>query len=150
MTLCLSAAWALDTIELAVDEPRAFGYTVGDVVSRGITVRVPKSGCALDEASLPRPARRGTALELRRVALASGCRTGADRYELRLDYQVFLAPREVRTLEMPPLDAALRGPAARAGGCASKPGRWRSRRSAPSSLAAATAWANCGPTARRR
>ena len=31
--LCLSAtALAIDTIELAVDEPRAVGHTVGDVV----------------------------------------------------------------------------------------------------------------------
>jgi mxaA protein len=103
MYLLLSAAaWALDTIELAVDEPRAFGHSVGDVVSRGITLRVPKS-LRLDEASLPSIGRRGTALELRRVQWQRHGESDADRYELRLDYQLFLAPREVRTLEMPPL-----------------------------------------------
>ena len=102
MYLLLSAAWALDTIELAVDEPRAFGHSVGDVLSRGITIRVPKS-LRLDEASLPSIGRRGTALELRHVHWERHAESGADRYELRLDYQLFLAPREVRTLEMPPL-----------------------------------------------
>ena len=72
------------------------------MVSRGITIRVPKS-LRLDEASLPSIGRRGTALELRRVGWERHAESGADRYELRLDYQLFLAPREVRTLEMPPL-----------------------------------------------
>ena len=104
VTLCLfaSSARALDTIELAVVEPRAFGHSVGDVLSRVITLRVPKS-LRLDEASLPSIGRRGTALELRRVHWERHRESDADRYELRLDYQLFLAPREVRMLEMPPL-----------------------------------------------
>jgi len=108
---CLSsgAAWALDTIELAVNEPRAFGYSVGDVLSRSVTIRVPKA-LRLDEASLPSIGRRGTALELRRVQWQRHGESGADRYELRLDYQLFLAPREVRMLEMPPLMLRFEGP----------------------------------------
>jgi mxaA protein len=94
-------AWALDAPELSVDEPRAFGHSVGDVVKRRITIRVPKS-LHLDEASLPQT-RRGTALELRRVRWERHAERGAERYELRLDYQIFLAPRDVRLLEMPPL-----------------------------------------------
>ena len=101
--LCLSAAaFAIETIELAVDEPRAFGHSVGDVVSRDITIRVPKA-LRLDEASLPSIGRRGTALELRQVRWERDAEADADRYRLRLEYQLFLAPREVRTLEMPPL-----------------------------------------------
>ena len=108
---CLSsgAARALDTIELAVDEPRAFGHSVGDVLSRSVTIRVPKA-LRLDEASLPSIGRRGTALELRRVQWQRHGESGADRYELRLDYQLFLAPREVRMLEMPPLMLRFEGP----------------------------------------
>ena len=85
-------------------EPRAFGYQVGDVLQRRIVVQVPE-GLALDEASLPRPGARGHALEL----LALHRQSQAGREELQLDYQVFLAPPSVRTLEMPPLGLRFEG-----------------------------------------
>jgi mxaA protein len=84
------------TLQATTEEPRAFGYQVGDVVQRRITVEVPE-GMVLDENSLPRPGARGTALELRALrqkAVAKG-------KQIELDYQVFLSPAEARTLEMP-------------------------------------------------
>ena len=101
-TLALAAAIggpavAQDEPPLAIDEPRAFGHSVGDVVTRRITLRMPAS-LRLDESTLPQPGRRGSALELRAVRWS---RAG-ERIEIGLDYQVFLAPREVRMLEMPP------------------------------------------------
>lgn len=81
-------------------EPRAFGYQVGDVLSRGVTLQVP-DGLVLDESSLPLPGARGKALELRGVARHSQGEPGGRRIELALDYQVFLSPPEVRTLELP-------------------------------------------------
>jgi mxaA protein len=84
------------TLQATTEEPRAFGYQVGDVVQRRITVEVPE-GLVLDENSLPRPGARGTALELRALrqkAVAKG-------KQIELDYQVFLSPAEARTLEMP-------------------------------------------------
>jgi mxaA protein len=91
-----SASFAADLPGARVVEPRAFGYAVGDVVSRRIALAVPP-GFVFDDRSLPRPGGRGQALELRKVELD---RRGGEP-ELRLEYQVFLAPREVRTLEMP-------------------------------------------------
>jgi len=91
-------------LEAFTIEPRAFGYQVGDVLQRRIVVQVP-AGLALDEASLPRPGTRGLALELRALQR----RSAAGREELRLDYQVFLAPTTVRTLEMPPLSLRFDG-----------------------------------------
>jgi len=85
-----------------VIEPRAFGYSVGDVVQRRVLLQWPE-GLAPDLSSLPQTRRPGQALELRAVRL--------DGHELRLDYQVFLAPMEVRTLEMPPLQLRFAGPA---------------------------------------
>jgi mxaA protein len=90
---CVGAAHAA-TLQATTDEPRAFGYQVGDVVQRRITVEVP-DGLVLDENSLPRPGARGTALELRALR-----RSGT---QIELDYQVFLSPTEARTLEMPAL-----------------------------------------------
>lgn len=81
------------------DEPRAYGYQVGDVMTRRIAVQVP-AGLRLDESSLPPVGRLGHAFELRRVdwqALRGG------RHQLLLEYQVFLAPVAVRTLELPPV-----------------------------------------------
>ncbi len=95
--LWLGAAHAA-TLQAATDEPRAFGYQVGDVVQRRITVEVP-DGLVLDENSLPRPGARGTALELRALRKTAG----AQRLQIELDYQVFLSPAAVRTLELPSL-----------------------------------------------
>lgn len=83
-------------------EPRAFGYSVGDVVQRKVRLQLPK-GMSLDMSSLPQTRRPGQALELRQA------RWSAADGELLLEYQVFLAPREVRTLEMPPLALRLQG-----------------------------------------
>lgn len=86
------------TLQATTDEPRAFGYQVGDVVQRRITVEVP-DGLVLDENSLPRPGARGRALELRALRRT----TGVQRTQFEIDYQVFLSPADVRTLELPAL-----------------------------------------------
>jgi mxaA protein len=101
-----SAVSAPAVLSASSDEPRAFGYTVGDVVSRRITLQVP-AGLRLDEDSLPRAGARGRALELQRVVLHKSL--GGVPQALQLDYQVFLAPREVRVLEMPPIELRFAG-----------------------------------------
>ncbi len=87
-------------------DPRAFGYFVGDVLTRRIEVQVPVA-LQLDPESLPRAGRQGQALELRQVEWQRGGVWAAGQTTqtatLTLGYQVFLAPREVRTLEMPPV-----------------------------------------------
>jgi mxaA protein len=97
-----TAAAAQDMPSAEVRDPRAFGWHVGDVVQRRIALQVP-DGYALDMASLPQARRPGQALELRAARL-----TGS---ELVLDYQVFLSPPEVRTIEMPPLQLRFAGAA---------------------------------------
>lgn len=94
--------------EVAVQEPRAFGYAVGDVVSRVVTLQLP-AGQSLDPASLPADNRRGQAIELRQVAQRSLWQPGGQRVELRFDYQIFLSPPELRTLELPPIVLRLTG-----------------------------------------
>lgn len=94
-------ATEVEVLRAIADEPRAFGYSVGDVVTRHIALQVP-AGLALDRDSLPRAGARGRALELQRVVLHTTLGGVADG--LRLDYQVFGAPRQVRVLEMPPIE----------------------------------------------
>ena len=102
---CGAAAMQL---EATASEPRAFGYQVGDMVSRTVTVDEP-DGLALDEASVPRPGARGNALELRSVERHSSGQSGGRRLEFRLAYQVFLSPPEPRTLEMPGFTLRFKG-----------------------------------------
>ncbi len=89
-------------------EPRAFGYHVGDVVSRTVMIHAP-DGLVLDEASVPQPGARGKSLELRDVARRSDARSRGRSIELTLDYQVFLAPPHTRTLEMPSFTLRFQG-----------------------------------------
>jgi mxaA protein len=94
LSACTGLAAAQALPEAVPDLPRAYGYSVGDVVQRRVQLQLP-SGWSLDLDALPRSRRPGQAIELRSARLEG------DR--LILDYQVFLAPTEVRTLEMPPL-----------------------------------------------
>ena len=94
--------------DVRTQDPRAFGWQLGDVVSRTVTVEVP-DGLALDDASVPQPGARGRALELRSVTRHDGAVPGGRRHELTLAYQVFLSPREPRTLEMPGFRLRLQG-----------------------------------------
>lgn len=106
--LACAAGAAVDHVSVDVTEPRAFGYSLGDVVSRRVLLTLPP-GLALDAASLPAAGQRGKALELRRADWQRVAQPGGQRYELTLDYQVFLSPREVRTLEMPPVKLRFEG-----------------------------------------
>jgi mxaA protein len=97
------ASAADDTVlRVEASEPRAYGYQVGDHVQRRVVVHVP-AGWILDEASLPKPGGRGTALELRSVQRRASAAGSGQRLELDLDYQVFLAPAAVRTVEIAPI-----------------------------------------------
>lgn len=106
MLIVTATAAAPESLSARADEPRAFGYTVGDTVSRRIALHVP-AGLTLDEASLPHAGTRGRALELQRVVLHKSFTGTPDA--LQLDYQIFLAPREVRVIEMPPIELRFDG-----------------------------------------
>lgn len=103
LTLAPGLAWAAAPaapLEATTSEPRAFGYQIGDLVSRSVSVHVP-DGLVLDEDSLPQPGARGKALELRSIARRSSAEAGGRRHELTLAYQVMLSPPQTRTLELP-------------------------------------------------
>jgi mxaA protein len=105
---CSGAAPAAGTLRANTVEPRAFGYHVGDLVERELIVHIPE-GFVLDEATLPRPGTRGKAIELQAVARRSTSEAGGTRLALQLRYQVFIAPTEVRTLEIAPFSLGFKG-----------------------------------------
>ena len=107
--LLLVCTWLLNSMAHAQaapvvhsEEPRAYGWQVGDVMTRRITVEAA-AAFRFDSNSLPRPGRQGAAFELRQVSWDSESAAGGQRHRLRLEYQVFLSPVAVRTLELPPL-----------------------------------------------
>ncbi|MFO1340973.1 MAG: hypothetical protein U1F53_22595, partial [Burkholderiaceae bacterium] len=108
--LGLAAAWPALAAELTVQEPRAFGYTVGDVVTRVVHLELP-AGQSLDAASLPQDQRRGQAVELRHVGRRDSWQANGRHVELSFEYQVLLSPPELRTLELPPIGLRVQGPA---------------------------------------
>jgi mxaA protein len=103
------AAAGQDVPRLHLSEPRAFGYQVGDRVARRISVDLP-AGWRVDTLSLPQPGARGQALELRRVDAGAASSGAGKRLEIELEYQVFLSPITVRTLEIPAFKLVLIGP----------------------------------------
>jgi mxaA protein len=89
-----------ETLRVEAGEPRAYGYRVGDVVQRHVTVHAP-DGWVLDTTSLPKAGARGQMIELKRLTAAVHGEGSGRRHELSLEYQIFLAPAAVRTLEIP-------------------------------------------------
>jgi mxaA protein len=102
MSASISALAAPGVPRVEASEPRAYGYSVGDAVQRQVGIHVPE-GWQFDDSSLPKSGARGGAIELRRVVARSAAESGGRRVDLTLDYQIFLAPTAVRTLEIPPL-----------------------------------------------
>lgn len=98
----LAAADAEDTepIVAQVNDPRAYGHRVGDVLTRTIVLDVP-GRLTLDEASIPTPGRIGHSFELRRVTQDWRPTLRGRRYTLGFDYQVFRAPNEPVVLDLP-------------------------------------------------
>ena len=102
------AAMLPGQVDATLSEPRAFGYQLGDMVSRTVTVDAA-DGLVLDESSVPQAGARGNALELRSVVRRSSGEPGGRRHELTLAYQVFLSPPQPRTLEMPGFTLRFKG-----------------------------------------
>ena len=86
-------------LSIAIEQPRAFGWHVGDTFERRIVIEVP-SGLALDEASLPQVGRPGGAAELRAIDRTRVAIAGGERLRLVLRYQLFVSPEAPRIVEL--------------------------------------------------
>ena len=96
------------SLRVGVEQPRAFGYQLGDVFERRVTLDVP-AGLTLDEASLPKVARPGGVAELRAIERSRERIDGGERLRLVLHYQLFVSPVQARTFELPGFRLRLRG-----------------------------------------
>jgi len=87
-------------IAASVQQPRAFGYVIGDRLEQRIALRAA-AGCTLDRKSLPRAGRTGLWLELAPPQLTSDRAGDVTSYGLTLDYQVINVPEQVQTIDLP-------------------------------------------------
>ncbi|RZT93814.1 hypothetical protein [Rivibacter subsaxonicus] len=104
------AALARAQPTLAVEDPRAFGWQIGDKLERRLVLLVPP-GYRLDLESLPTPA-QGSAIELRRVE-RDGAADDA-RQTLHLHYQVLRSAPQPALYELPAVRLRVLAPGAEA------------------------------------
>lgn len=83
-----------------VSEPRAFGYFIGDVLTRTVWISVD-SDARIDPATVPKPRALNYWLKLQSVSLEETQRGGKRQYKMLLRYQTFYAPLEPRKLQIP-------------------------------------------------
>jgi mxaA protein len=79
-----------------VQQPRPFGYVVGDVLTQRVLLRLEARG--FEPASLPGAARLGVWLERRAPRIEA---TADGRSWLAIDYQVINAPQALTTISLP-------------------------------------------------
>jgi len=102
-----SPVWARPA-SLAIKEPRAFGYFIGDTLTREIILNVGE-GQSLDPASVPLHGPVNYWLELSDVKLKTDDRSDGTTYHLTLTYQTFYAPLDPRRLVIPALTLKVKG-----------------------------------------
>lgn len=103
---CLAAAAELPSgvKAFSFDTPRAFGYVIGDLIHHEVRVET-EAGQGIDAASLPKEGWINRWLMLRRAEVH---REGK-RQTLKLEYQTFYAPLEVKNLTIPGFELQLAG-----------------------------------------
>ena len=85
---------------LDVKDPRQFGYWIGDVVTREVSVAMAPP-YTLERSSLPRVGRMDRWLWLREVSIESDSQGALNSYRLTFRYQVLNAPARLRRLFIP-------------------------------------------------
>lgn len=89
-------------VQIQVENPRPFGYVVGDLLQRRIRVEAAKPWTiALD--SLPKAGRIDQWLELRGAQMETRTDSQTTRYDVVVAYQLFNSPEEVKLLTLPRL-----------------------------------------------
>lgn len=87
-------------------EPRAFGYFLGDTLTRTAEIQAG-SDEVLAPASLPVPGALNHWLELRRIDTAEAPNAAGVLYTVTLEYQVFYAALDTRPLTIPAVQLVL-------------------------------------------
>ena len=101
LVLAMAAAGACTAATATVEQPRAFGHMIGDVLTQRVLLE--QAGRPVQPGALPSAARIDLWLERR----PSRIETDAERRRwLAIDYQVINAPRALTAISLPALDIA--------------------------------------------
>jgi mxaA protein len=87
-------------ISFQVQNPRPFGYVIGDEISQRIIVEV-RHGMDLQYSSLPSKGSVNRWLNLNKVKIKKSKGKDGQVYQIDMTYQLFYAPLEVKMLEIP-------------------------------------------------
>ena len=118
LALALAAAAAAPcvaseaSVTLRIEAPRAYGYTIGDLLTQRVMVEVP-ARYVLDQEALPKPRRLSAWVALRSLQVekvAAGALTG---YSLRADYQLLNSPAALKSAAVPGWQLGFNGPGMR-------------------------------------
>ncbi len=93
---------AAAAIDASVEQPRPFGYIVGDVLAQRVLLQV--GGRRVEPVSLPSPGRSSAWFTRRRVSIAPDSQ---GRRWLVITYQIVNAPRSVASVSLPAWELAL-------------------------------------------
>ncbi|HYA19041.1 MAG TPA: hypothetical protein VEG25_00105 [Burkholderiales bacterium] len=93
-------------LSFQVQDPRPFGYVIGDTIERTIELEALKP-FQLDTGKLPKTGRAGTWVALQTVKLATSSHLHSIRYRLALTYQLINSPEAVKHLTLPKVNLEL-------------------------------------------
>lgn len=99
---------AADAPAVTMNEPRAFGYFVGDLLHRTAEIAVAP-GEEFVAASLPQPGQLAYWLELSKVTPSQQTQGGQRHLTLTLEYQLFYVPIDTRKVKIPATNIELKG-----------------------------------------
>lgn len=110
VSLVLSASPAVAAIEAVhVDEPRNFGYFIGDTLERDVEV-ITSGRTELFAAGLPRPGPLTYWLDLTAISVSERDQDGRRIYDVKLQYQIFYSAIEATNVEIPALPLKFKNP----------------------------------------
>lgn len=87
---------AVAEFSVRTEDPRPFGYVIGDELSRRVEIDAP-SAYQLQSDSLPRPGRVDAWLELRKINITDKVSGTSTRHTFDLHYQILNSPENVKT-----------------------------------------------------
>jgi mxaA protein len=87
-------------LSFQVQNPRPFGYVIGDEINQRILVEV-RHGMDLQYSSLPSKGSINRWLNLNKVSIKKNKGSEGDIYQIDMTYQLFYAPLEVKMLDLP-------------------------------------------------
>jgi hypothetical protein len=101
-SVCYSAAATQDSAKLVSSQLREIDYTVGDIAQQTLTIDTPL-GYRLNSSSLPKT-NAEQVIAIRSIASSFADKAQHTRHTIVIDWQVFMALREIRAIPLLSLD----------------------------------------------